>query len=80
MEFCREGDEYVVWKLDASTDWCSTIFGAAAKFERALILERTVAGLEAALACERKGGRRPIMDGSGLQAHARQGDADPASV
>ena len=38
------------------------VFGALAVFERDLILERTMAGLEAARACGRKGGRKPAMD------------------
>ncbi len=37
------------------------IFGALAEFERDLIRERTEAGLAAALARGRKGGRRPVM-------------------
>lgn len=38
------------------------VFGALAEFERNLIRERTVAGLDAARARGRKLGRRPIMD------------------
>jgi DNA invertase Pin-like site-specific DNA recombinase len=38
------------------------IFGALAEFERNLIRERTKAGLEAARARGRKGGRRPKLD------------------
>lgn len=38
------------------------VFGAVAEFERDLILERTMAGLEAARARGRKGGRKPVMD------------------
>ena len=37
------------------------IFGALAEFERDLIRERTMAGLEAARARGRKGGRKPAM-------------------
>lgn len=37
------------------------IFGALAQFERDLIRERTTAGLKAAEARGRKGGRRPVM-------------------
>lgn len=96
MEFCREGDELVVWKLDRfgrslqeliglvnelkdrgvefvslreSLDTTTPggrlvyhVFGAVAEFERDLILERTMAGLEAARARGRKGGRKPVMD------------------
>ncbi len=38
------------------------VFGAVEEFERDLILERTVAGLEAARARGRRGGRKPVMD------------------
>ena len=37
------------------------VLGAAAEFERALIRERTKAGLAAAAARGRKGGRRPVV-------------------
>ncbi len=37
------------------------IFGALAEFEHTLIRERTLAGLAAARARGRKGGRKPIM-------------------
>jgi len=37
------------------------IFGALAEFERNLIRERTVAGLKAARARGRKGGRKPAL-------------------
>ena len=95
MEFCREGDELVVWKLDRfgrslqelielvnelnsrevefvslreSLDTTTPggrlvyhVFGAVAEFERDIIRERTMAGLEAARARGRKGGRKPVM-------------------
>jgi len=38
------------------------LFGALAEFERNLIRERTLAGLKAARARGRKGGRREVMD------------------
>ncbi len=38
------------------------VFGAVAEFERDIIRERTLAGLEAAMASGRKGGRKPVMD------------------
>jgi DNA invertase Pin-like site-specific DNA recombinase len=38
------------------------MFGALAEFERDLIRERTMAGLDAARARGRKGGRRPVLD------------------
>jgi DNA invertase Pin-like site-specific DNA recombinase len=96
MDYCREGDEFVVWKLDRfgrslqeliglvgvlkerdiefvslreSLDTTTPggklvfhVFGAVAEFERDLILERTMAGLEAARARGKKGGRKPVMD------------------
>ncbi|HAU0297844.1 TPA: recombinase family protein [Legionella pneumophila] len=91
LEFAREGDIFVVWRLDRlsrslkdliemvalldsrkvglrslheSIDTSSSsgklifhIFGALAEFERNLIRERTHAGLQAARARGRKGGR-----------------------
>ena len=96
IDYCREGDELVVWKLDRfgrslqelielvgnlkergvefvslreSLDTTTPggklvfhVFGAVAEFERDLILERTMAGLEAARARGRKGGRKRVMD------------------
>ena len=96
LEYCREGDELVVWKLDRfgrslkelielvngvrergiefvslreSLDTTTPggklvfhVFGAVAEFERDIIRERTMGGLEAARARGRKGGRRPVMD------------------
>ena len=43
------------------------VFGALAEFERALISERTKAGLAAARACGRNGGRPPLMDQSKVE-------------
>jgi DNA invertase Pin-like site-specific DNA recombinase len=43
------------------------IFGALAEFEHSLIRERTIAGLKAARARGRKGGRKPIMSPSDIQ-------------
>ena len=97
LEFCRQGDELVVWKLDrfgrslrelidlvnglrerrvevvSLREIIDTttpggklvfhVFGAVAEFERDLLLERTMAGLEAARARGRKGGRKPVIDG-----------------
>ncbi len=96
MDFAREGDTLVVWRLDrfgrslkdlivkvgqleqagvgfrSLTEAIDTttaggrlvlhVFGALAEFERELIRERTVAGLEAARARGRKGGRPPAMN------------------
>jgi DNA invertase Pin-like site-specific DNA recombinase len=96
LEFCRKGDELVVWKLDRfgrslqeliglvndlkergiefvslreSIDTTTPggklvfhVFGAVAEFERDLILERTMAGLEAAKARGRHGGRPRALD------------------
>lgn len=98
MDYCREDDEFVVWKLDRfgrslqelielvnelksrgiefvslreSLDTTTPggrlvyhVFGAVAEFERDLIQERTMAGLEAARARGRKGGRKPVMNES----------------
>lgn len=47
------------------------VLGALAEFERAIIRERTVAGLDVARARGRKGGRRPKMTPAKL-ATARQ--------
>jgi|TARA_B100001105_G_scaffold254910_1_gene252150 DNA invertase Pin-like site-specific DNA recombinase len=44
------------------------IFGALAEFERGIIRERTSAGLAAALARGRKGGRPPKLDDNDLKA------------
>lgn len=43
------------------------IFGALAEFEHNLIRERTIAGLAAALARGRKGGRKPSMTSSDIR-------------
>ena len=40
------------------------VFGAVAEFERDLVLEKTVAGLEAARPCGRRGGRPRALDES----------------
>jgi len=95
LDFMREGDTLVVWKLDRlgrslahlievvnglsdrkggvkrvqeSLDTTTSggklifhVFGAIAEFERELIRERTKAGLEAARARGRKGGRRKVL-------------------
>ena len=44
------------------------IFGALAQFERSIIRERTNAGLRAALARGRKGGRRPKLQEDDIEA------------
>ena len=93
MDYCREGDALVVWKLDRlgrslrelidlvnglkdrGVEFVSLresldpggklvfhVFASVAEFERDLIRERTLAGLEAARARGRKGGRKPVMD------------------
>jgi DNA invertase Pin-like site-specific DNA recombinase len=96
LDYCREGDALVVWKLDRlgrslrelidlvnglkdrdvefvslreSLDTTTPggkvvfhVFASVAEFERDLIRERTTAGLEAARAGGRKGGRKPVMD------------------
>jgi DNA invertase Pin-like site-specific DNA recombinase len=96
LEYCREGDVFVVWKLDRlgrslkelielvgrlqergvefrslreNLDTTTPagklvfhVFASLAEFERDIIRERTMAGLEAARARGRKGGRKPVMD------------------
>ncbi len=44
------------------------VFGAVAEFERDLISERTRAGLAAARASGRKGGRKPALSEDGIAA------------
>lgn len=95
QEFLREGDTFVVWRLDRlgrslrdlveivnwldergvmfksiteSIDTSTTggrlvfhVFASLAEFERELIRERTLAGLESARARGRKGGRPTVM-------------------
>lgn len=101
MRFLRDGDTFVVWKLDRAgrslkhlvdlvvelekkkvgfkslTEEIDTttpngrlffhLFGAFAQFERDLISERTRAGLMAASAKGRKGGRKPVVDAEKLK-------------
>lgn len=55
------------------------IFGALAQFERDLIIERTSAGLRAAEARGRKGGRRPVITPDKLR-RARRHIADGLTV
>ena len=96
LDYCREGDALVVWKLDRlgrslrelidlvnelqdrgvefvslreSLDTTTPggklvfhVFASVAEFERDLIRERTMAGLEAARVRGRKGGRKRAMD------------------
>jgi len=96
LDYCREGDALVVWKLDRlgrslrelidlvnelqergvefvslreSLDTTTPggklvfhVFASVAEFERDLIRERTMAGLEAARARGRKGGRKRALD------------------
>lgn len=96
LDFLREGDSLVVWRLDRlgrslkhlletvslleergigfrslqeAIDTTTSggrlifhIFGALAEFERNLICERTLAGLRAARARGRKGGRPCLLD------------------
>ncbi len=96
LDYVREGDVLVVWKLDrlgrslsdllhvvgtlgrqgvdvrSITEAIDTttaggrlifhVFGALAEFERDLIRERTHAGLVAAAARGRKGGRKRVVD------------------
>lgn len=55
------------------------VFGALAEFEREVIRDRTRAGLAAARARGRRGGRPPALDPSRL-ALARRMHADPATT
>ena len=100
LDYVREGDVFVVWKLDrlgrslahlietvamleqrgvgfrSITEAIDTttpggrlvfhLFGAMGQFERDLIRERTRAGLAAAAARGRKGGRKPVIDADKL--------------
>ena len=109
LEYVREGDALVVWKLDRfgrslqelielvgdlkergvefvslreSIDTTTPggklvfhVFGAVAEFERDLVLERTVAGPEAARARGRRGGRPRALDDSKARL-ARRLDAE----
>lgn len=110
LDYCREGDVLVVWKLDrlgrsikelieiveklrdrgvgfsslqesldtttAGGTFIFHVFGAMAELEREIIRERTMAGLQAARARGRKGGRKPKMDERKI-ALARKLMADP---
>src|SRR5205807_954940 len=101
LEYVREGDSLVVWKLDrlgrslkhlidtisklnnrkigfkSITENIDTttsggklifhIFGALAEFERDIIRERTLAGLQAARARGRKGGRPKALTSKTVQ-------------
>jgi DNA invertase Pin-like site-specific DNA recombinase len=101
LEYMREGDVLVVWKLDrlgrslphlietvsglaargvgfrSLSEAIDTttpggrlifhVFGALGQFERDLIGERTRAGLEAAAARGRRGGRKPVVTGDKLR-------------
>ena len=102
LEYIREGDTLVVWKLDrlarslkqlietvesletrkigfrSLTENIDTttpggrltfhLFAALAEFERSIIKERTTAGLAAARARGRKGGRPPSLNAKDLAA------------
>jgi DNA invertase Pin-like site-specific DNA recombinase len=56
------------------------IFGAFAEFERDLIRERTLAGLAAARARGRKGGRRRVLRGSKLETAFKMYDSQEYTV
>ena len=102
LDYLREGDTLVVWKLDrlarstqqligtveelarrgvgfrcltqdidtttAGGRLVFTVFSAIAEFERGVIRERTMAGLQAARARGRKGGRPPALSAKDLAA------------
>lgn len=110
LDYCREGDLLVVWKLDrlgrsvkelieiieelrergvgfyslqesldtttAGGTFIFHVFSAMAELEREIIRERTMAGLKAARARGRSGGRKPKMDERKI-ALARKLMADP---
>lgn len=117
LDYCREGDRLVVWKLDRlgrslrelidlvnelaerGVEFVSLrenidtttpggklvfhVFGSVAEFERDLIRERTMAGLEAARARGRKGGRKRALDDRQVEMARRMmsdRDAVPAEV
>ncbi len=111
IEFARDGDTIVVWKLDrlarslkqliktvehledrqigfvSLTEAMDTttpggklifhVFGALAEFERGIITERTCAGLKAAKARGRLGGRPPAITGDDINV-AQAMLSDPA--
>ena len=56
------------------------IFGAMAEFERDLIRERTLAGLSAARARGRHGGRKPVMDADKIRAARQMYDSKDYTV
>ncbi len=101
LDYCRDGDRFVVWKLDRlgrtlrelidlvngmnerGIEFVSLqenidtttpggklifhVFGSVAEFERDLVRERTIAGLEAARARGRQGGRPKAFNKKKLQ-------------
>ena len=75
-ELRERGVEFVsLWEnIDTTTPGGKLVFhvfGAVAEFERDLILERTMAGLEAARARGRKSGKKPAMDGKKIALASR---------
>lgn len=116
LEFCREEDELVTWKLDdpfggtqrklielvgglkgrgvefaslqESLDTTTKpggsfvyrVFGAVAEFEEDLILERTMAHLEASRACGRHGSRPRPLDEGKVKLVRRLKDEDKQAV
>src|SRR5207245_7253017 len=114
LEYVREGDSLVVWKLDrlgrslkhlidtitklnnrkigfqSITENIDTttsggklifhIFGALAEFERDIIRERTLAGLAAARARGRAGGRPPSMTPAKIALARQMYDAQQHSL
>ena len=80
LQTLRTGDTLVVWRLDrlgrSLKDLVEIVqalqdrgigFGALAEFERNLIRERTIAGLAAARARGRRGGRREKLSRSDIR-------------
>ncbi len=68
LNYLREGDTLVVWKLDRLARSMKQLIETVAQFERSIIRERTNAGLKAALARGRKGGRRPKVKPDDIRA------------
>jgi DNA invertase Pin-like site-specific DNA recombinase len=70
LAYLRDGDVLAVWRLDRlgrSLPHLIETISALGQFERDLIRERTKAGLAAAAARGRKGGRKPVITADKLQ-------------
>ena len=79
FDYCREGDVLVVRldRLGRSLRELVDLIGALAEFEREIIRERTMAGLESAKARGRRGGRPRVLDANRTQlARSLKGEGD----